>query len=80
MMLLDVKRAHFNAPARRRVFTQLPPEDPQYGLPEICAELVMSMYGTRDAAANWEAAYTELLLSIGFEKGVANPCHFLHRG
>ena len=37
------------------------------------------MYGTRDAAANWEATYTKCLINAGFEKGVANPCHFLHK-
>ena len=36
------------------------------------------MYGTRDAAANWESAYSQVLLDAGFRKGRASPCHFFH--
>ena len=50
---LDIKRAHFYAKARRPVFVELPAEDPRYGDPEVCGELLYSLYGTRDAAANW---------------------------
>ena len=34
------------------------------------------MYGTRDAASNWEEAYSTFLASKGFTKGVASPCVF----
>ena len=37
------------------------------------------MYGTRDAAANWSEEYTERLLAVGFNAGVASPCVFYHR-
>ena len=78
MMVIDIKRAHFYATSIRRVFVQLPPEDPRYGEPGVCAELLQSMYGTRDAAANWEAAYTQVLVQAGFTRGQASPCHFWH--
>ena len=39
-------------------------------------KLNKSLYGTRDAARNWEAAYTEFMVSIGFEVGT--PCTFYH--
>ena len=57
MAVLDVTRAHFHAAATRRLFVELPPEDARYGEPDVCGEMIMSMYGTRDAAYNWEAAY-----------------------
>ena len=37
------------------------------------------MYGTRDAAQNWAAAYTKYLLSLGFEQGRASRCNFQHK-
>ena len=78
MMCVDVSRAHFYAPAVRRVFVKLPPEDPASHDPEAVGELQMSMYGTQDAAANWEAAYRETLVKGGFKQGVASSCHYLH--
>ena len=61
MMVLDVKRAHFHAEATRRIFIELPPEDAMTDKPDVVGELVMSLYGTRDAAYNWEAAYSGYL-------------------
>ena len=40
----------------------------------------MSMYGTRDAAQHWEHTYTEVMLSAGFNAGLASPCVFFHPG
>ena len=68
MDFIDVKRAYFHAKSRRNVFVTLPEEDHEDGM---CGELLKSMYGTRDAAQNWESAYTELLESIGFITGEA---------
>ena len=76
MKVLDVKRAYFHARALRRVFVQLPPEDHRHGQAGVCGELLMSMYGTRDAAANWEATYSQVLCDAGFKKGYACPCVF----
>ena len=52
--LVDVRRAKFYAPARRRVFVELPAEDCQPGDEHMCGLLRYSLYGTRDAAQNWE--------------------------
>ena len=54
MALVDVRRAYFYAPAQRRVFVELPPEDYQAGDEHMCGLLQYSFYGTRDAAQNWE--------------------------
>ncbi len=37
------------------------------------------MYGTRDAAQNWEEEYTSFLVGIGCRKGRASPCVFFHK-
>ena len=36
------------------------------------------MYGTRDAAQNWEKAYAGIMKEIGFKSGIASPCVFKH--
>ncbi len=71
---IDVRRAYFHAKARRTVFIELPEEDQERGM---CGELDKSMYGTRDAALNWEWEYTEFMTKQGgFKKGRASPCIF----
>ena len=37
------------------------------------------MYGTRDAAQNWEREFSSKVLLWGFTKGVASPCIFYHK-
>ena len=37
------------------------------------------MYGTRDAAQNWEIEYVEFMESIGFRRGKSTPCVFWHK-
>jgi len=73
---IDVRRAYFHAQARRPVYVELPPEDEK---PGMCGRLNKSMYGTRDAAQNWELEYTEFMESIGFEAGKSSPCLFNHQ-
>ena len=62
MMYADVSRAYFYAKAFRPVYVRLSDEDRAEGDEQMCGRLVMSMYGTRDAATNWAAKYTETLL------------------
>ena len=73
---IDVRRAYFHAKARREVYVELPQEDHQ---PGMCGKLSKSMYGTRDAAQNWEHAYMEFLENAGFRSGTATPCVFHNR-
>jgi hypothetical protein len=77
--LIDISRAHFYAPAQREIFIRLPAEDPRYGEPDLCGQLLQSLYGTRDASSNWEREYSRALTSSGFVKGIASPCHFWHQ-
>ena len=49
---LDVKKAYFYAPSKRRVFIEIPWEDRVDGKGDVVGLLKRSLYGTRDAAAN----------------------------
>ena len=44
----------------------------------MCGKLVKSMYGTRDAAQNWEREYCEFMEEERFLTGKASPCVFRH--
>jgi hypothetical protein len=59
------------------VFVKLPEEDHEEGM---CGRLVKAMYGTRDAAQNWEYEYVDFMKGAGFVQGKANPCMFYHPG
>ena len=58
-MVQDVKKAYFFADATRKIYIELPPEDHEPGKVGL---LKKSLYGTRDAALNWTAAYTSVLV------------------
>ena len=73
---IDVRRAYFHAPARRLVYVKLPPEEEKEG---TCGRLLKALYGTRDAAQNWEHAYIDFMKESGFANGAASPCVFYHR-
>eukprot|EP00959_Pyramimonas_sp_CCMP1952_P323927 6779420-Pyramimonas_sp.AAC.1 len=36
------------------------------------------MYGTRDAASNWEDSCMDFAIEVGFKSGVASPCVLKH--
>ena len=73
---IDIKRAYFHAKAKRDIYVRLPAEDHQDGM---CGKLVKAMYGTRDAASNWAAAYMEFMTNQGFAVGKVTPCLFWHK-
>ena len=73
LLFIDVSRAYFYAPSRRPVYVKLPDEDDE---PGMCGRLNVSMYGTQDAAANWEHKYASHLIENGFKRGKASPCAF----
>ena len=65
---------------RDSIYIKLPPEDHRAGEEGICGKLLKSLYGTRDAGANWHLAYSSFLQRIGMTQGTANPCHFREAG
>ena len=76
LIFIDVKKAHFWSPARKRLLVELPPEaghsHDKVGL------LKKSLDGTRDAPANWEAAIKEVMLKIGFVQAKSISCLYYH--
>ena len=56
MMISDVSRAFFEATARRDICVELVDEDlaPGEKACDLVGHLQLSMYGTRDAAMNWQ--------------------------
>ena len=76
LMINDVSRAFFCAPARRQVFVELPKEDKDHG--DMVGGLNYSMYGTRDAAQNWGEECSDTMIQAGFKRGLASPCTFYH--
>ena len=75
VQFIDIKRAYFHAKAVRDVFVDLPEQDAEEGM---CGKLVYAMYGTRDAAQNWEREYESAFLALGFTQGLSSPCVFYH--
>ena len=61
------------------IYIQLPDEDRAPGEEGMCGKLLLSMYGTRDAAQHWHNEYASTLIDAGFERGVANPCLFKNK-
>ena len=45
---------------------------------DLVEHLRMSLYGTRDAAHNWQTECTRCMVSLGFKVGKASPCNFYH--
>jgi hypothetical protein len=70
-MILDATRAHFHSPATTETYVKLCAEDAQEGM---CGLLGKSMYGTRNAAANWEKFSTGVCKDAGFDIGKTSPC------
>jgi hypothetical protein len=78
IMINDVARAFFEAPVTRNVRIELPNEDKTEDdwKQDMVGKLNMSLYGTRDAAANFQKEVTKLMINIGFQPGRYNPCTF----
>ena len=75
-MYVDVSRAYFYAKSVRPTYIKLPAEDPRAHKDGVVGKLMMSMYGTRDAAQNWSEEYSATLKAAGYIRGIANPCLF----
>ena len=72
IMHIDVSRAYFNAKAQRPVLIRLPVEDRMGTDTGKVGLMKESMYGTRDAASNWERDWQENIKKWGFQLGVSS--------
>ena len=70
MLLADVSRAFFEAAARRKVAVILPEEAlaPGESKEDIVGALKQSLYGTRDAAANFQNEVKHMMAKAGFNQ------------
>ena len=80
LMVNDVARAPFEAPAIRNVCVEIPKEakteaDVRH---DKVGQLSMSMYGTRDAAMNWQEEVAKEMRKLGFQRGRYNSCLYYH--
>jgi hypothetical protein len=80
-MINGVARAFFEAKATRKVCIELPIEDRTQDdvNNDMVALLEMSLYGTRDAAMNWQEEVAKEMIKWGFTRGAYNPCVYHHR-
>ena len=72
---VDMRRAHLDGSARRDLYVRLPTE-----AGGGVAKLERCHYGTRDAAACWEACFAEAMEKLVFEQGRSSHCFFRHAG
>ena len=74
LMFLDITRAHPHCDMKRKLWIRLPKEDPKSGDPDVCAQLLKSMYGARDAGQNFELFTQEVMVKkLEFVSGLWSP-------
>ena len=77
IMVKDVRRAYFYAKQQRLVFIDLPKEDDEAKEGEV-GQLLLCLYGIRDAAKEWQKTLSRHLQDIGFVPGRGHPAVFHH--
>jgi hypothetical protein len=82
IMINDVSRAFFEAPMQRNLCVELPDEvlTPEERKRDMVGFLNQSLYGTRDAAANFQTDVASFMKRQGFQRGKYNPCTYFHAG
>ena len=80
IMHIDVSSAYFHAKAQRPVLIRLPAEDRMGTDAGKVGLMKKSMYGTRDAASNWERDWQENIKKWGFQLGLSSKNLFHHKG
>ena len=78
LMVKNVRRAYFQAKATREFYVELPKEDSECGRGDKVGRLRLCLYGTRDAALNWQETLSERLVNIGYKRGGGFPSVFAH--
>ena len=70
----DVARAFFEAKAIRKLCVELPSERAESCGGYNVGLLRQSLYGTRDAAMDWQEEVAREMKNLGFDRGQYNPC------
>ena len=79
IMHIDVSRAYFHAKVQRPVLARFPAEDRMSTDAGKIGLMKKSMYGTRDAASNWERDWQEHVKKWGFQLGLSPKNLFHHK-
>ena len=66
LLVLDVSRAHLHPPAVRELYITLPDED---ATPGMVGQLLRTLYGTRDAAHEWDDSRIPRSVRSGIRSG-----------
>ena len=75
VMVVDVRKAHWHAAARRTIYIKLPEEDDEEGMCGLCLK---SLYRFLDAASCWSDEVSDMLTENGFHVGKSSPALFRH--
>ena len=80
-MVNDVAREFFEAKATRPICVELLTESltEKDKKDDMVGILNMSLYGTRDAATNWQKEVAKEMIRWGFQRGRYNPCLYWHK-
>ena len=78
IMVDDVARAFYEAKAIRKLCVELPAECAESCGGNNVGLLRQSLYGTRDAAMNWQEEVAREMKNWGFNRGLYNPCLSTH--
>ncbi len=73
LMCLDVSCAFLYAPIKRRVYIELPAEDPLSATGQWVGKLERALYGTRDAPQAWLEELSMTLTAMGFQSSSYFP-------
>ena len=75
-MVNDVAHIFFHENCTRDIYAEFPEKDEQFGVGDMVGKLNLCLYGTRDAALNWQEALSTHLIDNGFTRGVGFPSVF----
>ena len=74
LALVDVRRAFFLRSSTKKSICRIAARGLPAGDEHRCGLLRYSLYGTRDAAQNWEEELASTLSGLGLTRGSACPC------
>lgn len=76
VIVLDVRCVFFYSKMRRRVYIELPEQDPESKKKDKMGRLAKAMYGTRDAPQIWSGEVCREMIAKGFQPSVLHPSVF----
>ena len=79
IMIMDVKSAFLYGVMKRKVYIELPTQDPRYGDGNLVGVLNKAMYGTRDAPQIWQDEVRKTMEEMGMVASAFQPSVYYHR-